>query len=108
MGPVVAKKRSIVVDGRRTSISLEDEFWVALNMAAIARRTSISQFVTDVMRRRSPSNLSSSVRIAVLAHYQEMSERTGFPAAAASESALVIPFGRAADSRKSAVGDIVP
>jgi hypothetical protein len=51
--------------------------------------------------------LSSSVRIAILAHYQEMSERAGFSAATASEPAL-IPFGRSAETRKSVGGDIVP
>jgi predicted DNA-binding ribbon-helix-helix protein len=94
MDPINSKKRSVIVDGRRTSISLEDEFWVALNMAAIARRVSISQFVTDVMKRRSPVNLSSSVRIAVLAHYQDMLESGAMRIVDAREPALIIPFGR--------------
>ena len=94
MGPINSKKRSVIVGGRRTSISLEDEFWVALNMAAIARRISISQFVTDVMKRRSPVNLSSSVRIEVLAHYQAMLEGGATHIVDAREPALIIPFGR--------------
>lgn len=99
MGAIVAKKRSIVVGGRRTSISLEDEFWVALNMAAMVRRMSISSFVTEIVRQRSPANLSSSIRIALLTHYQNMSEGIAFSDAETRESALIIPFGRSECAR---------
>lgn len=94
MRAIVAKKRSVVVDGRRTSISLEDEFWVALNMAAIAHRTSISRFVTDVMKGRPSTNLSSSVRIALLAHYQAMLAGSSVHTVGPRESARIIPFAR--------------
>ena len=57
-----AKKRSVVVSGRSTSISLEDEFWLALNMLAIAQDIST--------RERPTTNLSSAVRVAILSYYQ--------------------------------------
>jgi predicted DNA-binding ribbon-helix-helix protein len=69
-----SKKRSMTIDGNRTSISLEDEFWVALNMLAIARSVSIAEFVTRVHRKRATTNLSSSVRVAILSYYQDLAE----------------------------------
>lgn len=66
------KKRSAVVGGRKTSISLEDEFWDALNLIARTRNSSLSSllesFATEHPQKM--ANLSSAVRVFVLNHYR--------------------------------------
>lgn len=63
------KKRSILVSGHATSVSLEDEFWQALVDLAGRRSLSLNQLVTEIDRTRT-GNLSSALRLAVLADLQ--------------------------------------
>ena len=58
-------KYSVALDGHRTSVSLEPEFWQALKEIAAARRESLSALVTEVDRTRQ-GNLSSALRVFVL------------------------------------------
>jgi predicted DNA-binding ribbon-helix-helix protein len=69
--PVV--KRSIVIAGHKTSISLEDAFWKALKDIAIARRATLSDLVASIDSERQHGNLSSAIRLFVLDHYQSKS-----------------------------------
>ena len=66
--PVV--KRSIVIAGHKTSISLEDAFWKALKDIAIARHATLSDLVASIDTERQHGNLSSAIRLFVLDHYQ--------------------------------------
>jgi predicted DNA-binding ribbon-helix-helix protein len=66
--PVV--KRSIVIAGHKTSISLEDAFWKALKDIAIARHATLSDLVASIDQERQHGNLSSAIRLFVLDHYQ--------------------------------------
>lgn len=60
----VSTKRSVAVDGRRTSISLEPEFWDALAESATAEQRSINEHVTYIAQHhRNGSNLSSAIRV---------------------------------------------
>jgi predicted DNA-binding ribbon-helix-helix protein len=59
-------KRSIVIAGHKTSISLEDAFWIGLKELAIAQRTTVSNLVGDIDSRRERGNLSSAIRLFVL------------------------------------------
>jgi predicted DNA-binding ribbon-helix-helix protein len=63
-------KRSIVVGRRKTSISLEDQFWAGLKEIAAARQQTISGLV-DKIGAENDGNLSSAVRQYVLAYYRE-------------------------------------
>ena len=66
------RKRSVTIDGHRTSISLEDGFWEELAAIAEARRLSLNALVAEIDRARgTPSpdqvgNLSSALRLHVL------------------------------------------
>ncbi len=62
-------KYSVAIDGHRTSVSLEPEFWQALKNIAAARRESLGALVSKVDRTRQ-GNLSSALRVFVL---EEMS-----------------------------------
>jgi predicted DNA-binding ribbon-helix-helix protein len=63
-------KRSVVVAGHKTSVSLEDAFWRGLKDIAITRRTSVCDLVNSIDVDREHSNLSSALRLFVLNHYQ--------------------------------------
>lgn len=59
-------KRSVVVAGHRTSISLEDPFWDALRIAADRRGASVPTLIAEIDREREV-NLSSAIRVYLLA-----------------------------------------
>jgi predicted DNA-binding ribbon-helix-helix protein len=71
--PVV--KRSIVVAGHKTSVSLEDAFWEGLKDIAKARRVTLSDLVSGIDTNREYGNLSSAIR---LWDYQEFRARGRF------------------------------
>lgn len=66
--PVV--KRSIVVCGHKTSVSLEDGFWLSLKEIARSRRATLSDIIGEIDSQRSAGNLSSTIRLFVLDHYR--------------------------------------
>jgi predicted DNA-binding ribbon-helix-helix protein len=59
-------KRSLVVAGHRTSISLEDAFWGGLKALAERRSQSINALVAEIDAARGQANLSSAIRLFVL------------------------------------------
>ncbi len=60
-------KRSLTIAGHRTSVSLEDPFWVALAEMATARKQSLASVIASIDQRRPQGrNLSAAIRIAVL------------------------------------------
>jgi predicted DNA-binding ribbon-helix-helix protein len=66
--PVI--KRSIVIAGHKTSVSLEDAFWMALKEIAIGRNKTLSDLVGEIDTERPHGNLSSAIRLFVLDHYR--------------------------------------
>ena len=74
--PVV--KRSIVVAGHKTSVSLEDAFWKGLKEIAGTRDMTLSELVAFVDSERQHGNLSSAIRLFVLDHYRnQLNEQKG-------------------------------
>jgi len=67
-------KRSIVVSGHKTSVSLEDAFWEALKKIAAGRGATLTQLVASIDARRAHANLSSAIRLFVLDFYREQLE----------------------------------
>jgi predicted DNA-binding ribbon-helix-helix protein len=60
-------KRSVVIDGHKTSVTLEDPFWSALKEIADAHHETLSDTVTEINKtRQRGSKLSSSIRLYVL------------------------------------------
>jgi predicted DNA-binding ribbon-helix-helix protein len=66
------RKRSIVLNGHGTSISLEDSFWSGAREIAAARGTSLRALLEQIDAARGEANLSSAIRVAVLAHFREL------------------------------------
>ncbi len=61
------RKRSVTIDGHRTSVSLEDAFWTELLAIAAQRGLSLNALVAQIDHARdAPGNLSSALRLYVL------------------------------------------
>jgi predicted DNA-binding ribbon-helix-helix protein len=69
-------KRSIVIDGHKTSISLEDAFWSGLKEIAQAHQATLSNVVGEIDRAREQGNLTSAIRLFVLEQVR-MSGKSG-------------------------------
>jgi predicted DNA-binding ribbon-helix-helix protein len=63
-------KRSVFPAGHKTSVSLEDDFWEALKEIARARNLTLSSLVQEINAQRQSKNLSSAIRLFVLAFYR--------------------------------------
>ena len=63
-------KRSIVVGGHKTSVSLEDAFWRGLKEIAASRCVPLRDLVARIDTDREHGNLSSAIRLFVLNHYK--------------------------------------
>jgi predicted DNA-binding ribbon-helix-helix protein len=60
-------KRSITIDGHRTSVALESEFWRELSAIAEERQLSLTALIAEIDRTKAePGNLSSALRLHVL------------------------------------------
>ncbi len=70
------RKRSVVIAGHRTSLSLEEAFWIALKDLARAQGLSVNRLVERIDRTRG-ANLSSAVRVYVLDALRPREERPG-------------------------------
>jgi predicted DNA-binding ribbon-helix-helix protein len=63
-------KRSIVIAGHKTSVSLEDAFWKGLREIANGRDVTLSELVAVIDADRQQGNLSSAIRLFVLDFYR--------------------------------------
>jgi predicted DNA-binding ribbon-helix-helix protein len=63
-------KRSVVLNGHKTSVSLENEFWEGLRDIGDAKDAKLSDLVRQVDRERSNGNLSSAIRVFVLGYFR--------------------------------------
>ena len=63
-------KRSVVVAGHKTSVSLEDAFWKGLKEIAAERDMTLSELVGAIDSEREYGNLSSALRLFVLEFYR--------------------------------------
>jgi predicted DNA-binding ribbon-helix-helix protein len=63
-------KRSVVVNGHKTSVSLENEFWDALRQVAKQSNVSVARLLVEIERSRTTINLSSAIRIFLLNYFR--------------------------------------
>jgi len=66
--PVV--KRSIVVAGHKTSVSLEEAFWNGMKEISSIRDMTLSELVGEIDSNRQQGNLSSAIRLFVLDYFR--------------------------------------
>ena len=72
MGRSKIKKRSMIISGHKTSISLEDEFWDELRALASERRVPVAALVNEI-DQATEGNLSSAIRVYLLMRTQRRS-----------------------------------
>ncbi len=93
--PVV--KRSIVVAGHKTSVSLEEAFWNGMKEISGLRDMTLSELVGEIDSNRQQGNLSSAIRLFVLDYFRTraaaMAARAAPRNAAAGLSSLGISDG---------------
>jgi predicted DNA-binding ribbon-helix-helix protein len=63
-------KRSVIIDGHKTSVSLEMPFWTIVKDIAAERNVSIHALIAQIDKARQASNLSSAIRLFVLEYYR--------------------------------------
>jgi predicted DNA-binding ribbon-helix-helix protein len=68
-------KHSVVIAGRKTSVSLEDDFWESLRQIAHARGETLSHLINRINANRQFANLSSALRLFVLGFYRDQPQR---------------------------------
>ena len=85
-------KRSIVLKGRKTSVSLENEFWDGLREIACVQKSKLTELAEKIDKDRKGGNLSSAIRVFVLNHLHVDSPRS-------STTNEEILEGRAADGQ---------
>lgn len=66
MTEATIRKRSVLIAGHRSSVSLEPEFWDALKVIATDRGLSLNALVSEIDAARTRRNLSSALRVHVL------------------------------------------
>ena len=67
-------KRSLIVGGHKTSVSLEDVFWEEFRSIARERGISLSQLAGSIDSDRQHANLSSALRLFVFGHRRTQAE----------------------------------
>jgi predicted DNA-binding ribbon-helix-helix protein len=69
-------KRSVTIAGHRTSLSLEEPFWDALQDIAAERERPVAALIREIDKTRDPAlNLSAALRVFVLAHFRRATRR---------------------------------
>jgi predicted DNA-binding ribbon-helix-helix protein len=68
-------KRSIVIDGHKTSVSLEDAFWSDLKEIAHVQQETLSNLVAKIDETRRHGNLSSAIRLYVLEYFRNQGHK---------------------------------
>ena len=86
-------KRSIFMQGQKTSVSLEKEFWEGLQEIAKQKDTTASKLAEQIAQHRTTINLSSAIRIFVFNHFRSLeaaptADRVSLMAKAAESRAL--------------------
>ena len=69
MRPSSVEKRSVAIAGRKTSVTLEEEFWDEMRKICAQRGVTLNRLVGKIdAERRQGHNLSSAIRLFVLDH----------------------------------------
>jgi predicted DNA-binding ribbon-helix-helix protein len=72
-------KRSIILDGRKTTVSMEDSFWAGLKEIAHVQCVTLSTLIGAINSTHRQSSLASAIRIFVLEHFQNKSKQASPP-----------------------------
>jgi predicted DNA-binding ribbon-helix-helix protein len=91
---MIVERRAIVIEGHKTSVSLEDPFWKGLKLIATKRGVTLSALVASIDAGRQQGNLSSALRLFVLDFYRgQLAQEAGDKPNAAPEPSRRSGFG---------------
>jgi predicted DNA-binding ribbon-helix-helix protein len=65
-------QRSVVVAGRKTSVTLEDAFWQALKTIASFEKIPVADLLLKIDQEKQQANLSSAIRLFILDYYRAL------------------------------------
>jgi predicted DNA-binding ribbon-helix-helix protein len=88
-------KRSVVINGHKTSVSLEQPFWDIARALAGSEQITVSALLRRIDQERQHANLSSAVRVYVLEQMRAQAARAGEMHPAAPAPAYVPSLGAA-------------
>ncbi|HVZ52067.1 MAG TPA: ribbon-helix-helix domain-containing protein [Pseudolabrys sp.] len=86
-------KRSVVIGGHKTSVSLEEPFWNEVRTIAAASQVSVSNLLQKIDGERQNGNLSSAIRVFVLQHLREQSNLPNRSGAVAVSRSTPVELG---------------
>jgi predicted DNA-binding ribbon-helix-helix protein len=95
-------KRSVVVAGHKTSVSLEEAFWDGLREISGSQKMTVSDLVSEIANNRPESNLSSVIRLFVLSHFKSRAELGAVSSHAGEFDGIKPPSRDIAELRHSA------
>ena len=72
-------KRSVILHAHKTSVSLEQPFWLELKSIAAERKVPLHRLISEIDANRQQNNLSSALRLFVLAKYRPGGLDNGAP-----------------------------
>lgn len=72
-------KRSVVIGGHKTSVSLEEPFWNAVREIAGYQQKTVSSLLRQIDLERRNANLSSAIRVYVLENVRSQAATTHQP-----------------------------
>jgi predicted DNA-binding ribbon-helix-helix protein len=90
-------KRSVVIGGHKTSVSLEEPFWQAVRDITDERKITISELLREIDQNRANANLSSAVRIFVLDRFRRQAEAARLRRSSGVASSALPPSAAAPD-----------
>lgn len=62
---------NVMIDGRRTSVRLEKEMWIAIKDIALRERCTVHALCTVIeKRKRADTSLTAAIRVFIMAYYQ--------------------------------------
>jgi len=96
-------KRSVMVGGHKTSVSLEDAFWESLKDIAARRGVSLSTQLAGIDTHRDTRNLSSAIRLFVLDYFRTRAVSMMMIGEGRTDSPDLAPFGEPAASDSTLV-----
>jgi predicted DNA-binding ribbon-helix-helix protein len=93
-------KRSVIVAGHKTSVSLEEAFWVGLKEVSRIRKMTVSDLVNEMDANRQHGNLSSAIRLFVLSHFESRAAPSAISIGTDNKASSQHPteFGRSVNS----------
>jgi predicted DNA-binding ribbon-helix-helix protein len=71
LGRSLISKRTVTVDGHKTSVGMEEPFWTAFKEIAAIKKMPIRALLSEIANSERPANLSSAIRLYVLKCYRD-------------------------------------